>query len=75
MIVDLNEEKGTTVASELGGLFVKCNVASEEDVQAAVDVASEMGPLRALVNSAGLGSRTGPSTATTIRSRSTSSSS
>jgi NAD(P)-dependent dehydrogenase (short-subunit alcohol dehydrogenase family) len=55
VIADLNEEKGTAVASELGGLFAKCNVASEEDGQAAVDAASEMGPLRALVNSAGLG--------------------
>ena len=55
VIADLNEDKGGAVAKELGGLFVKCNVASEEDGQAAVDAASEMGPLRALVNSAGLG--------------------
>ena len=55
VIADLNEDKGTAVAKELGGLFAKCNVASEEDGQAAVDAASEMGPLRALVNSAGLG--------------------
>jgi NAD(P)-dependent dehydrogenase (short-subunit alcohol dehydrogenase family) len=34
---------------------VKCDVASEEDGHAAVSAASEMGPLRALVNSAGLG--------------------
>jgi len=55
VIADLNEDKGNAVAKELGGLFAKCNVASEEDGQAAVDAASEMGPLRALVNSAGLG--------------------
>ena len=42
-------------AKELGGLFVKCDVSSEEDGAAAVAAASEMGPLRALVNSAGLG--------------------
>ena len=55
VIADLNEEKGQAVASELGGLFVKCDVSSVEDAQAAVAAASEMGPLRSLVNSAGLG--------------------
>ncbi|MGI9594733.1 MAG: SDR family NAD(P)-dependent oxidoreductase, partial [Acidimicrobiales bacterium] len=55
VIADLNEEAGQAVASRLGGLFVKCDVSSEEDGQAAVAAAGEMGPLRALVNSAGLG--------------------
>ncbi len=55
VIADLNEDRGQAVASELGGLFVKCDVSSEEDGQAAVAAASEMGPLRALVNSAGIG--------------------
>ncbi|MEP6624541.1 MAG: SDR family NAD(P)-dependent oxidoreductase [Acidimicrobiia bacterium] len=56
VIADLNEEHGGAVASELGGLFVKCDVSSEEDGLTAVAAASEMGPLRVLVNSAGLGS-------------------
>jgi Dehydrogenases with different specificities (related to short-chain alcohol dehydrogenases) len=55
VVADLQEERGQQVASEIGGLFVKCDVSSEEDGQAAVAAASEMGPLRALVNSAGLG--------------------
>lgn len=55
VVADLNEDRGTAVASEIGGLFVKCDVSSEEDGAAAVVAASEMGPLRALVNSAGLG--------------------
>ena len=55
VIADLNEEKGEAVASELGGMFVKCDVSSIEDAQASVAAASEMGPLRALVNSAGIG--------------------
>ena len=55
VIADLQEDQGQAVASELGGLFVKCDVSSVEDAQAAVTAASEMGPLRALVNSAGLG--------------------
>jgi NAD(P)-dependent dehydrogenase (short-subunit alcohol dehydrogenase family) len=55
VIADLNEDRGQAVASELGGLFVRCDVASEEDGATTVAAASEMGPLRALVNSAGLG--------------------
>ena len=55
VIADLNEDKGTAVASELGGLFVKCDVSSIDDANASVAAASEMGPLRALVNSAGIG--------------------
>lgn len=56
VIVDLNEEKGEAVAKDIGGLFAKADVADEEQVQAAVDAAMEMGPLRACVNGAGLGS-------------------
>ncbi|MBC8364191.1 MAG: SDR family NAD(P)-dependent oxidoreductase [Actinobacteria bacterium] len=55
VIADLNEESGQAVASELGGLFVRCDVTSTEDADTTVAAASEMGPLRALVNSAGLG--------------------
>ncbi len=55
VIADLNEDRGTAVASELGGLFVRCDVTSVEDADTAVAAASEMGPLRAVVNSAGLG--------------------
>ena len=55
VIADLQDDLGTEVASSLGGLFVRCDVTSVDDASAAVDAASEMGPLRALVNSAGLG--------------------
>jgi NAD(P)-dependent dehydrogenase (short-subunit alcohol dehydrogenase family) len=55
VVADLQEARGSEVAEQIGGLFVKCDVASEEDGHAAVSAASEMGPLRALVNSAGLG--------------------
>ncbi len=55
VIADLNQDKGQVLATELGGLFVKCDVSSIEDADAAVTAASEMGPLRALVNSAGIG--------------------
>ena len=55
VVADLNEDKGQAVASEIGGLFVKCDVSSVEDAQTSVNAAAEMGPLRALVNSAGIG--------------------
>jgi NAD(P)-dependent dehydrogenase (short-subunit alcohol dehydrogenase family) len=55
VVADLQEERGQSVAGEIGGLFVKCDVSSEDDGLAAVAAASEMGPLRVLVNSAGIG--------------------
>ena len=42
VIVDLQDEKGQEVASELGGLYVKADVADEEQVQAAMNAAMEM---------------------------------
>ena len=55
VVADIDEARGEAVASELGGLFVRCDVTSTEDADTTVAAASEMGPLRALVNSAGLG--------------------
>jgi NAD(P)-dependent dehydrogenase (short-subunit alcohol dehydrogenase family) len=55
VILDLQEDKGEVLAKELGGVFAKADVSNEEQVQAAVDAESELGPLRILVNSAGLG--------------------
>jgi NAD(P)-dependent dehydrogenase (short-subunit alcohol dehydrogenase family) len=55
VVLDLQEERGAKVAAEVGGVFAKADVADEEQVRAAVEAASELGPLRILVNSAGLG--------------------
>jgi NAD(P)-dependent dehydrogenase (short-subunit alcohol dehydrogenase family) len=55
VIADLNEEKGKAVAAELKGEFVKTDVSNTDHVQAAVDAALGLGPLRALVNGAGIG--------------------
>jgi NAD(P)-dependent dehydrogenase (short-subunit alcohol dehydrogenase family) len=55
VVLDLQEERGAKVAAEVGGVFAKADVADEEQVEAAVEAASELGPLRILVNSAGLG--------------------
>lgn len=58
VIADLNEEKGQALAEESGenAIFVKTNVASEDNVQVAVDTALEkFGKLNTLVNCAGIG--------------------
>jgi NAD(P)-dependent dehydrogenase (short-subunit alcohol dehydrogenase family) len=55
VIADLNEEKGKAVAAELEGEFAKTDVSDTDQVQAAVDAALRLGPLRALVNAAGIG--------------------
>ena len=54
VIADLNEDVGNALATELGGAFVKCNVASEEDGERAVAAATALGTLRGLVNCAGI---------------------
>lgn len=55
LVLDMNEEKGNAVARELGGAFAKADVADEAQVQAAVEAAVRLGPLRSLVNAAGVG--------------------
>jgi NAD(P)-dependent dehydrogenase (short-subunit alcohol dehydrogenase family) len=56
VVIDLNVDQGESMAAEIDGAFVQADVTSGDQVQAAVDAASEMGPLRALVNCAGIGS-------------------
>jgi NAD(P)-dependent dehydrogenase (short-subunit alcohol dehydrogenase family) len=56
VIADLNEERGKSIADEIGGVFVRTDVSDSAQVQAAVDAAVATGkPLRVLVNSAGIG--------------------
>lgn len=55
VVLDLQEQRGEKLAAEIGGGFAKADVADEEQVAAAVETASELGPLRVLVNCAGLG--------------------
>jgi NAD(P)-dependent dehydrogenase (short-subunit alcohol dehydrogenase family) len=55
--VDLNAERGEALAKELGPAvaFVRADVTDPDQVQAAVDRASELGPLRVAVSCAGIG--------------------
>lgn len=55
VIADLQEELGEKVASEIQGVFVATDVTDAGQVEAAVGAAAEAGPLRALVNCAGIG--------------------
>ncbi|HTS15747.1 MAG TPA: SDR family NAD(P)-dependent oxidoreductase [Candidatus Sulfotelmatobacter sp.] len=55
VIADLQDDKGNALATEIGGAFAHVDVTSADDVIAAIELAKEMGPLRALVNSAGIG--------------------
>lgn len=55
VIADLQEDKGVELADELGGAFVKVDVTDTAQIEAAVNKALELGPLWALVNSAGIG--------------------
>ncbi len=54
VIADIREAEGVTLAAELGGKFVKCDVTSEDDAKAAVAAAQALGELRGLVNCAGI---------------------
>ncbi|GAA0390657.1 SDR family oxidoreductase [Microbispora corallina] len=56
VIADLNAERGKALADELGGVFAQTDVSDEGSVQAAVDAAvATSRPLRAVINSAGIG--------------------
>eukprot|EP01036_Dinobryon_divergens_P043581 gene43581-58043_t len=54
VIADLQADKGTTLAQELGGVFVRCDVSQEADGRAAVAAATGLGKLMGLVNCAGI---------------------
>lgn len=56
VIVDLSRSDGEQVAEALGGRFAPADVTSEDDVNRALDIASELGQLRIAVNCAGIGS-------------------
>ncbi|CUA89071.1 NADP-dependent 3-hydroxy acid dehydrogenase YdfG [Chelatococcus sambhunathii] len=54
-ILDLNEERGRAVAAEIGGLFVRTDVADEASVDGALAAAKAAhGPARIVVNCAGI---------------------
>ena len=58
VVADLQEDKGSKVASDIGGAFVKADVTDPEQVIQAIETAKEMAPLRSLVTAAGIGMAT-----------------
>ncbi|MFJ3048054.1 SDR family NAD(P)-dependent oxidoreductase [Herbaspirillum chlorophenolicum] len=54
VLADLNEEVGGKLAQELKGVFVRCDVSAEEDAQAVVHAAQQLGTVRGLINCAGI---------------------
>ncbi|MDP4299233.1 3-hydroxyacyl-CoA dehydrogenase [Leptothrix discophora] len=54
VVADLQEERGRAVAAEIGGAYLRCDVASEDDGRAVVAQAVSMGKLMGLVNCAGI---------------------
>lgn len=55
LVADVQEEPGEAIAGEVNGGFVRTDVTDTGQVTAAVDAASELGPLRVAVNCAGIG--------------------
>jgi NAD(P)-dependent dehydrogenase (short-subunit alcohol dehydrogenase family) len=55
VVADLQADRGAELADEIGGAFVSVDVTNTEQIEAAVNTAAELGPLRVLVNSAGIG--------------------
>lgn len=54
VICDLPGSAGAETASRIGATFASTDVTSEEQVRAAVAIAAELGPLRVVVNCAGI---------------------
>jgi NAD(P)-dependent dehydrogenase (short-subunit alcohol dehydrogenase family) len=55
VVADLNAEKGEALAEEIKGVFARVDVTDTEQIASAVQAAAEIAPLRACVNSAGIG--------------------
>jgi NAD(P)-dependent dehydrogenase (short-subunit alcohol dehydrogenase family) len=55
VVADLQADKGEALAKEIGGAFCKVDVTNTQDIINATEMAKSMGPIRALVNSAGIG--------------------
>jgi NAD(P)-dependent dehydrogenase (short-subunit alcohol dehydrogenase family) len=54
VVADLQADKGGALAAEIGGVFARVDITQTDQVRAAVEVACDLGPLRAVVNSAGI---------------------
>ncbi len=54
VLADVQDAAGQSLAQQLGGTFEHCDVTREDDVASVVTAATALGPLRGLVNCAGI---------------------
>lgn len=54
VVADVDKAAGESVAADLGGTFVPCDVSRREDVDRLIRSASSLGPLTVVVNAAGV---------------------
>jgi len=55
VVADLQADKGEALAAEIGGVFAQVDVTDSAQITGAVRAAADIAPLRAVVNSAGIG--------------------
>jgi len=55
VIADISDASGEEVARTVGGAFAHVDVTKTDDIIAAIELAKTLGPVRALVNCAGIG--------------------
>ena len=55
VVADLNDAAGDALATGIGGAFAHCDVTDPDQVIAAIGAATARGPLRSVVNCAGIG--------------------
>lgn len=55
VVLDMQDDKGKALADEIGGAFCHADVTNTDEVIAAVEAAKDLGPLKAVVNCAGVG--------------------
>jgi NAD(P)-dependent dehydrogenase (short-subunit alcohol dehydrogenase family) len=55
VVADLQDDKGKALADEIGGSFARVDVTDTQSIIDATEMAKSMGPVRVLVNSAGIG--------------------
>lgn len=55
VVADVQADKGEALAQEIGGVFAHVDVTDTDQIKAAVQAAADIAPLRAVVNSAGVG--------------------
>jgi NAD(P)-dependent dehydrogenase (short-subunit alcohol dehydrogenase family) len=55
VVLDRDPAKGEAIAKDIGGTFAEADVTDEATVKAAVDAATEIGPLRTTIHCAGVG--------------------